>query len=83
MLFTYNDLPDEYTIRRILHVCVLVIREWTHRIQRWSPGSRYGVTVAAASPMYARGMAFDPSGNLVVADQSYHRILLFSINCCK
>ena len=53
------------------------------RIQRWWPGSVYGVTVAAASPMYVSGMAFDPSGNLVVADYTYHRILLFSINCCK
>ena len=53
------------------------------RIQCWSPGSTYGVTVAAASMANPRGMAFDPSGNLVVADMSYHRMVLFPVTCRK
>ncbi|CAF4986272.1 unnamed protein product, partial [Rotaria sp. Silwood1] len=26
-------------------------------------------------------MAFDPSGNLVIADESYHRMVLFPVSC--
>ena len=54
-----------------------------NRIQRWWPGSTYGVTVAATSSAYLRGMALDPSGNLVTPDYSYHRILLFPVTCRK
>ncbi|CAF3039731.1 unnamed protein product [Rotaria sp. Silwood2] len=52
-------------------------------IQRWWPGSTYGVTVAAATLSNPRGMAFDPSGNLVVTDYSNHRVVLFSVYCRK
>ncbi|CAF3633133.1 unnamed protein product [Rotaria sp. Silwood1] len=52
-----------------------------NRIQRWWPGSIYGVTVASASLYNPRGMAFDTSGNLVVVDESYHRIVLFPVTC--
>ncbi|CAF5113130.1 unnamed protein product, partial [Rotaria sp. Silwood1] len=51
------------------------------RIQRWWPGSTYGVTVAAASMYNPRGMAFNPSGDLVVADYSNHRMVLFPVSC--
>ncbi|CAF4969011.1 unnamed protein product [Rotaria sp. Silwood1] len=54
-----------------------------NRIQRWWPGSTYGVTVASASLNNPRGMAFDTSGNLVVADQSYHRVVSFPVTCRK
>ena len=53
------------------------------RIQRWSPGSTYGVTVAAASLSTGRGMAFDLTGNLVVADDTYDRVVLFPVSCRK
>ena len=53
------------------------------RIQRWWPGSTYGVTVASAVLANPRGMAFDPWGNLVVTDMSYHRVVLFSVACRK
>ncbi|CAF3873393.1 unnamed protein product [Rotaria sp. Silwood1] len=52
-----------------------------NRIQRWWPGSTYGVTVAAASMSNPRGMAFNPSGDLVVADYSNHRMVLFPVVC--
>ncbi|CAF5052656.1 unnamed protein product, partial [Rotaria sp. Silwood1] len=52
-----------------------------NRIQRWWPGSTYGVTVASASLNNPRGMAFDTSGNLAVADESYHRMVLFPVTC--
>ena len=54
-----------------------------NRIQRWWPGSTYGITVVSASFYNPRGMTIDPSGNLAVADYSYHRVVLFSVNCRK
>lgn len=54
-----------------------------NRIQRWSPGSAYGITVVSATMANPRGMAIDPVGNLVVADMSYHRINSFSVSCRK
>ena len=52
-----------------------------NRIQRWSPGSTYGVTVASASMSNPRGLSFDTYGNLVVADMSNHRIVSFPVSC--
>jgi DNA-binding beta-propeller fold protein YncE len=54
-----------------------------NRIQRWWPGSTYGVTVASGSLYNPRGLAFDPSGNLATADYSYHRVVSFAIACRK
>ena len=54
-----------------------------NRVQRWSPGATYGVTVISATFSNPKGLAIDPSGNIGIADQYYHRILLFSINCRK
>ncbi len=54
-----------------------------NRIQRWWPGSTYGVSVVLGSFSNPRGMAFDPFGNLAVADYSYHRVVLFSVGCRK
>ena len=54
-----------------------------NRIQRWSPGSTYGVTVASASMSNPRGLSFDTYGNLVVADLSNHRVLSFPVSCRK
>ena len=51
------------------------------RIQRYWPGSTYGVTVASASMSNARGMRFDSVGNLVVADASNDRVLSFAVVC--
>ncbi|CAF1105935.1 unnamed protein product, partial [Rotaria magnacalcarata] len=36
---------------------------------------------ASAAMSTPRGMAFDPSGNLAVADSGYHRIVQFSVIC--
>ena len=54
-----------------------------NRIQRWSPGSTYGVTVASAAMSNPRGLSFDTYGNLVVADLSNHRVLSFPVSCRK
>jgi DNA-binding beta-propeller fold protein YncE len=51
------------------------------RIQRWWPGSTYGVTVASASMSSPRGMRFDSLGNLVVVDASNDRVLSFPVVC--
>ena len=54
-----------------------------NRIQRWWPGATYGVTVLSGSFANPRGIAFDPFGNLIIADMAYHRIVLSSIICRK
>jgi hypothetical protein len=54
-----------------------------NRIQRWSPGSSFGVTVVSAGFSNPRGIAFDPSGNLAIADYSYARVVLAPIFCGK
>ena len=54
------------------------------RIQKWSPGGTYGITVASTSTMNTpRGMRFDNYGNLVVADHSMHRVISFGMVCRK
>ncbi|CAF0947181.1 unnamed protein product [Rotaria sordida] len=52
-----------------------------NRVQKWYPGSSYGVTVALGSMNLPIGMTFDRLGNLVVADTSYHRIISFTLLC--
>ena len=53
------------------------------RIQRWRPGSSYGVTIVSATMSTPRGLAMDSSGNLVTADYGNHRVILFSAYCRK
>ncbi|CAF4109536.1 unnamed protein product [Rotaria magnacalcarata] len=62
---------------------MFIMDSGNNRIQRWWPGSTYGVTMAAAVLSNPRGMAFDPYGNLVVADYSNHRMVLFPVTCRK
>ncbi|CAF4009054.1 unnamed protein product [Rotaria sp. Silwood1] len=58
------------------------VQKWLPgKIQRWSPGSTYGITLVAVTMASPKGMTFDSIGNLVVADMSYHRIDSFSISC--
>lgn len=55
-----------------------------NRIQRWFSDATYGVTIVASSSLAnGRGMSFDLSGNLIVADYANHRILSFNNTCCK
>ena len=54
-----------------------------NRIQKWIPGSTYGITVASASMSNPRGFSFDTYGNLIVADLSNHRIIGFNAVCRK
>lgn len=55
-----------------------------NRIQRWSPGSTYGVTIASSTSLLdPRGIAIDTLGNLVVADCDRHRVISFFGRCSK
>ena len=54
-----------------------------NRIQRWKPGSTYGVTIVAGTMSNPKGLSMDSLGNLAVADQYYHRIIIFSADCRK
>ena len=59
-----------------------VVDSGNNRVQKWSPGATFGITVVAASSLSnPRGIAFDPSGNMVVADYSNHRIIRFAVTC--
>ncbi|CAM4911172.1 unnamed protein product [Rotaria socialis] len=51
------------------------------RIQRWVPRASYGITVVASSMSNPRGLNFDSSGNMIVADMSLHMIISFGISC--
>ncbi|CAF1986920.1 unnamed protein product, partial [Rotaria magnacalcarata] len=62
---------------------IYVMDSGNDRIQQWTPGATFGITVASAAMSTPRGMAFDPSGNLAVADSGYHRIVQFSVICRK
>ena len=54
-----------------------------NRIQRWWPGSTYGITVVSASLSTPKGMTIDPLGDLLVADEYYHRVVSFAVVCRK
>ena len=60
-----------------------VIYKSCRRIQRWTPGATYGITLVSSTMSNPRGMTLDNVGNLVVADMSYYRISSFSISCRK
>jgi len=52
-----------------------------NRIQRWSPGSTYGITILSGTFSNPYGIAFDRSGNLAIADSSYNRVVLSPMIC--
>lgn len=52
------------------------------RVMRWVPGASYGIPIIQASSMSnPRGMRFDSTGNIIIADGSMHRIIQFPITC--
>jgi hypothetical protein len=54
-----------------------------NRVQQWLSGSLYGVTVVSAAMYNPRGIAFNPSGGIAVADYSYYRVVFFPVVCRK
>ncbi|CAF1614150.1 unnamed protein product [Rotaria magnacalcarata] len=66
------------------HNYLYILDSGNNRIQRWVPGASYGITVVASSSMSnPRGLNFDSSGNMIVADMSSQRIISFAISCQK
>ncbi|CAF1562543.1 unnamed protein product, partial [Rotaria magnacalcarata] len=64
------------------HNYLYILDSGNNRIQRWVPGASYGITVVASSSMSnPRGLNFDSSGNMIVADMSSQRIISFAISC--
>ncbi len=53
------------------------------RIQRWSPGSSFGVTILSGTFSNPLGMRLDPYENMFIADTNNHRILSFGVYCRK
>lgn len=60
-----------------------VLDSGNSRIQKWTIGMNYGITIISATMSSPLGMQFDFSNNIVVADTSYHRIISFSNLCRK
>lgn len=54
-----------------------------NRIQRWTLGMSYGVTLVSSSMSTPYGFSMDFSNNFVVADTSNHRMISFNILCRK
>ncbi|CAF5040141.1 unnamed protein product, partial [Rotaria sp. Silwood1] len=63
------------------HNYLYILDSGNSRIQRWIPGATYGVTVAATTMSSPRGLTFDGNGNMIVADNSNHRIISFAMYC--
>lgn len=63
---------------------IYVLDSGNRRIQKWEPGSTFGITVVyEASLSSPFGMRLGSTGNLVVADTSQHRIVSFGVYCRK
>ncbi|CAF4771785.1 unnamed protein product, partial [Rotaria socialis] len=56
-----------------------------NRVQRWTIGSTYGVTLVSAASLLSngKGINFNMLGELIVADYSNHRIVKFPVTCCE
>ena len=54
-----------------------------NRVQRWTAGATFGITVVAASMSSPTGLRVGPTGDLIVTDSANHRVLSFAISCRK
>jgi len=76
------NLPTSITFDQFGNMYIM--DSGNRRVQQWSPGSTFGVTVASSTSLSSpRGIAIDMSGNLLIADYGYHRIVRFSTVCRK
>lgn len=62
---------------------IYVLDTGNARVQKWYPGNPYGTTILSATMSSPIGMSLDFSGNLYIADTSYHRIVSFGLTCRK
>ena len=54
-----------------------------NRIQKWTLGMTYGITVVSTTLSNPLGMHWDFSNNFYLADTSNHRIVSFNLLCRK
>ncbi len=58
-----------------------ILDSGNNRIQKWTIGATYGITVISTTLSTPLSMAFDFSNNFFVADSSNHRIINFNLMC--
>ena len=51
------------------------------RVQKWVYGAAYGTTIVPSGFSSPKGIALSPYSHIAVADQSYHRIVQFTVDC--
>lgn len=80
--FSYQlNGPTSITFDQYTNLYVLDANN--NRIQRWSPGATYGITVVSASMNTPYGLKLDSYGNLYIAEYNNHRIAAFKMYCRK
>ena len=60
-----------------------ILDSGNNRIQRWSSGSTYGITVLPTISGVPRGIALHPFGHVVIPESTNYRIVESSIICRK
>ena len=60
-----------------------ILDSGNNRIQRWSSGSTYGITVLSTISGVPRGIALHPFGHVVIPESTNYRIVESSIICRK
>lgn len=77
-----DQLSSPTTITLDQYGSMYIMDSGNNRVQQWTSGSTFGVTVIASTSFSSpRGMAFNPNGDLSIADYSNHRIVQFPVVC--
>lgn len=62
---------------------IYVLDTGNSRVQKWSPGATYGITIIATPMSTPNALRIDNKGNLIITDTLNCRILSFTVSCRK